>query len=299
MKFISHFTAAYHWNIPYIDSVFDSKCISERQINEITDITVTNQNSKFRDKKYRLHVCKLPLPKSAVIRCDEKLVASPELIFLELANHLDVHRLILLGLQLCSHPPGDPAKALTTKRKLKILLVKTGGHIGHKKAEHALQYIENGSASIMESLMYMLLSLPNRFGGYGLKDAFFNYEIKLNSTTGYGGKKVAGSDATRKYTKQKEKRYFVDLFYKKAKLSIEYDSFTHHSSPSAQGKDLLRATELEHQGIEVLRLSTIQLYNIDSFEVFVKNLASRLGKRIRIRNRKFDTMNKGLRGLLP
>jgi len=291
-KYLSHFNAAYYWDIPYIDKIFDSKCMDELQIDKIADITVTDQKLKHRNKKYRMHVYTLPLPRGAVINCHGIFVASPELVFLELANYLDMHRLILLGMQLCSHPPGNPSKALTTQRKLTTFINKTGGHIGHRKAHCAIQYVKNGSASIMESLVYMLFSLPHSYGGFGLYGACFNYEIHIYKKVGYSGLGLSGRSV-------KQKQYFVDLFYMKEKIAIEYDSFTHHSSPYSQGKDLLRSAELEHKGIYVMHFSTIQLYNEEACKLFAQNLASRLGKRIQIRSQRFQRSHENLRKLLP
>ncbi len=82
-------------------------------------------------------------------------------------------------MQLCSHPPGDFKAAVTTKQRLRDFIEKIPGHSGHRNALRALKYVENGSASIMESMVYMILTLPHILGGYGLKGANFNYEINL------------------------------------------------------------------------------------------------------------------------
>jgi hypothetical protein len=212
------------------------------------------------------------------------MVASPELLFLQLACRLDIHRLILLGLQLCSHPPGNSSEAITTKKKLKAFLAKTSGHRGHPKASRAAKYLEDGSASVMESLAYMILTLPHALGGYGLDGAIFNYEIMLK---GEVGRRLG------------QKRCFMDLYYQAAKLAVEYESFAFHNNPSEQGKDVMRSTILGRQGIEVMHLSTIQLYDQGACMDFAFNLASRLGKRIQIRTKQFDEMHALLRALLP
>lgn len=231
-----------------------------------------------------IHLCELTLPAGAVAARDGNMVASPELLFLQLACRLNIHQLILLGLQLCSHSPGNPCEAITTKKNLRNFLEKTSGHRGHQKALRALKYIEDGSASIMESLVYMIMTLPHALGGYGLDGAVFNHEIKLKDEA---GKRLG------------QKRCFTDLYYKSAKLAVEYESFAFHNNPSEQGKDVMRSAILGRQGIEVMHLSTIQLYNKDACMDFAFNLASRLGKRIQIRAKRFDEMHTLLRVLLP
>jgi len=279
-KFLSHFSAALIWDIPYIESVLGLKA----KETGLVDITVARQNARYQAKSKKVHSCELPLPAGAIKSHNGIMVASPELLFLELAGKLSIHRLILLGLQLCSHSPGSPYEAITTKQKLYKFLEKTSWHYGHRKAVRAVKYVENGSASIMESIAYMILSLPHSLGGYGLNGAIFNYEILVKSK-----KKVCLGQV----------RYFTDLYYKKVKLAVEYDSFTYHTSPSEQGKDVVRAALLERHGVEVMRLSTIQLYDSHACRVFAYNLATRLGKRMQIRAKRFDEMHALIRELLP
>jgi hypothetical protein len=279
-EYLSYYSAATLWNIPYIEAVLGFE-IAE---TDPVDLTVSDRNTRPKKSGQTAHSCELALPIGSVVSKSGKMVASPELMFLELANKLSIHRLILLGLQLCSHPPGNPSAAITTKQKLKAFIAKTSGHHGHLKALRAIKYIENGSASIMESMAYMILTLPHALGGYALDGAIFNHEIKLKDEA---GKRLG------------QKRCFTDLYYKSAKLAIEYDSFAFHNNPLEQGKDLLRSAALERQGVEVMHLSTIQLYGKDACMDFAFNLASRLGKRIQIRAKRFNDMHTLLRALLP
>jgi len=279
-KFVSHFAAVKLWNIPYIDTVLGA----EFEKKDSVDFTVYKHRDRFTNCGKKVHSCELVLPEGAVVPRDGKMVASPELLFLELANKLNIHRLILLGLQLCSHPPGIPSGAVTTKRKLSAFLAKASGHVGYRKALRAVKYIENGSASVMESLAFMILTLPHALGGYGLKNAVFNYEIPLKGEA---------------RTRLGQNRCFADFYYKQAKLAVEYESFSFHSSPSEQGKDAIRSAALERQGIKMMHLSTIQLYDREACKDFAKNLAARLNKRIRIRTKRFDEMHDQLRNLLP
>jgi hypothetical protein len=278
--YFSHLSAAKAWQIPYIEDVLGNEITD----NTLDDITVFEQDQRFAINGKKVHSCKLDLPTGAVTVRNGMTVASPELLFLELAGRLSIHRLILLGLQLCSHPQGQPSNAITTKQKLGVFLAKTAGHRGHRKAERALKYVENGSASIMESVVYMILVLPHALGGYGLEGAVLNHEIKLFGES----RKLLGQN-----------RCFADLYYKEEKLDVEYESFAYHSSPSEQSKDIIRADALERQGISVMHLCTKQMYDSKACKSFAYNLASRLGKRINIRTNKFEEMHALLRALLP
>ncbi|MDD2397251.1 MAG: hypothetical protein PHE31_04590 [Tissierellia bacterium] len=277
---MSNFSAASFWDIPCLETVL----VSEIDKTSKVSFTVSKQSERFLKKDKIIHLCEVALPTNAVVSKNGTMVASPELVFLQLACKLDIHRLILLGLQLCSHPPGNPSEAITTKHKLKSFLAKTPGHHGHRKALRAVKYIEDGSASVMESIAYMILTLPHALGGYGLDGTVFNHEIKLNNEA---AKRLG------------QKRCFADLYYKQAKLAVEYESFAFHNSPMEQGKDAMRSAILERQNVEVMHLSTIQLYNKDACMDFAFNLASRIGKRMQIRAKEFDQMHGLLRTLLP
>lgn len=279
-KYLSHFSAAKYWRIPYLESIIGSTS-TEAMVEEFT---VSNNNDRFKKKGYKIHLCTMALPKGAVIPINGRYISSPELVFLQLSTKLSIHRLILLGMQLCSFPPGKPAESITTKKKLKHFLNKTSGHTGRINALRALKYIEDGSSSIMESLVFMFLTLPNSLGGSGLEGAVFNHEIILDDEA---GKRLG------------QKRCFVDIYYKAAKLAIEYDSFTFHSSPFEQGRDSIRSAILKRLGINMLHISTVQLYDTSAWDDFSANLAHHLGRRLQIRTRKYKEMHTLLRSMLP
>ncbi len=128
-EYLSHLSAATIWAIPCIENVMGYKIEETDSIH----ITVTVHEARFVDNGKRVHSCVLALPSGAMVNRNGRMVSSPELLFLELATELSIHRLILLGLQLCSHPPGLPDEAITTKQRLKAFLAKTAGYRDIKK----------------------------------------------------------------------------------------------------------------------------------------------------------------------
>lgn len=276
-KFLSHSTAGYLLKVPNIEAILGTNY----KVNKDQVVcTVTTRGQRYKRKGHIVHLCTTPLPKGAVIIKDNQKVASPELVFLQFAAEFDMHKLILLGIQLCSHPSCSPEKALTTKSKLINFLNKTPWHRGHRKALRAVKYIEDGSASFAESLAYMALALPHALGGQNLKGAALNQKIKLNKEA----------------RKQLNKHCcYVDFFYKSEKVAVEYDSFAYHSSPAEQGRDAQRSEVLKRQGLKVLHMHTIQLYDSVPFNTFVLNLAAELKRRIQNRAKKFHEMNAKLR----
>ncbi|MGI6719472.1 MAG: hypothetical protein ACOX4E_01070 [Anaerovoracaceae bacterium] len=312
-RYLSHLSAAAFWNTPYLDVVCGNVRSEERNslrdrvqqsyvdrsrttlrhaetvsspqtYSGIPTYTYANRSSLRYSKSQITHLCQQPLPAGAIRTIEGIKVASPELAFLQLANILDIHRLILLGLQLCSHPPGKPSEAISTKLNIYKFVHKANGMYGRLKAIRACKYIADGSSSIMESIVYMILALPHALGGYGFSDPLFNYEIKLKDDSA----RLLG-----------QKYCYLDLYYQEAKLAVEYDSFAFHGSPVEQGRDSLRSTALERQGIDVMSLRTIQVYDEKACSDFAHNLSGRIGKRIQIRTHRFSPMHAHLRSLLP
>lgn len=279
-RYLSYFTAAKVWEIPNINEVLGFN-ISEYALE---DITISDHNMRFSNGGKKVHACVLDLPANAITERNGKKVASPELLFLQLANRLNIHRLILLGLQMCSFPPGEPSKAIMTKKKLIRFLAETSGHRGHRRSLRAAKYLEDGSASIMESIAFMILSLPHALGGYGLDGVVFNHEISIKGST---------------LPHFKQRCCFVDLYYKQAKIAVEYESFAYHSRPSELGKDAIRSAILNRKGIKVLHMNTIQIYDHLACRDFAHVLATCLGRRIQIRAKEFAKMHTQLRELLP
>lgn len=279
-KYLSHISAAKYWDIPYLDKVITHDLFN----SQTTEYTVTEPKKKYRVKGYKLHVCTQWLPEEAIVNRNDISVSSPELVFLQLATQLSFQRLILLGLQLCSHAPGRPSEAITSKKNLKNFLDKMPNYKGCRKAQKAVKFIENGSGSIMESIVFMILTMPNYLGGYALKGACFNHSITLMEDAG---------------KRLNQRRFFLDIYYKKNKIAVEYDSYAHHSNPAELGRDSVRSALIERQGIKAMHMTTAQLYNVDACDDFAINLAKRLGKRINIRTEKYGIMKVLLRDLLP
>lgn len=122
-EYLSHFSAAELWDVPCFEAIL----APNNEETDIVDITVPEQNKRFRNNGKLVHSCALDLPVGAVTTHRGRSTASPELLFLELACKLSIHQLILLGLQLCSHPPGLPSEAITTTQKLIKFLLRPRG----------------------------------------------------------------------------------------------------------------------------------------------------------------------------
>jgi hypothetical protein len=281
-SYISHISAALLWEIPFLHVVFGYRSLEDlKEALFVEQITSSSVNERVRRTTVQPHVSVLPLPKGSVVKLNGRKVAGPELVFLELASVLDFNRVVLLGMQLCSSKIGG--ESISSVAKIRRFLEKTQGHRGHKTASQAARYLADGSASVMESLLYMILTLPNLRGGYGLSGATLNQRISVEN----------------KQTSLSNKSVFVDLLWRKSKLAVEYDSYEYHNNANSWKKDAQRSVAIERLGYKVLSINTAQLYNSKALEEAAYIIAGHLGKRVRIRTKRFAEAHAELRRLLP
>ncbi|MCL2529448.1 MAG: endonuclease domain-containing protein [Coriobacteriia bacterium] len=223
-------------------------------------------------------------------------VSSPEFCFLQMAERLTLIELVELGYELCgvySLPLlGDknvPKKgfynrqALTSAKKLEAFLESTKGARGHKKAERALRYLLDGSASPMETKLAIFLTLPYKLGGFGFSPPKLNRQVKLVKSA-------------RKYFK---KDYYVcDLFWPETKTAVEYDSDFCHTGSERIADDSNRRSALNLMGVNVVSVTRQQLFSPVGFEGVVRVISKHLEKRLRFEENSFAAEHRKLRNQL-
>ena len=247
--------------------------------------TVEAKNTKI--EKEEVFFCKIPSTlrasypniHSCVIKNAERYtegnVCTLPLLFIQASNFYHFRRQILLGMQICAfHKNGYP---LCTLKRLENCAERLVGIHGREKTLEVVKYVREGSRSPMESILAMFLLLPNSMGGFGFQDLQLNVRIESKNTG---------------------RTFYADLLIPSANLIIEYDSFEHHNSASSFSKDARRAAILEAEGYQILSVKPSQVYDLRSFTVLVKNIASRVGKKIQIRTTKFIPAFAELRALL-
>lgn len=221
------------------------------------------------------------------------LVSSPEFCFLQMAEQLTLFELIELGYELCgaySLPlQGDTAvpekgfydrSPLTSKKKLGEFMDGMAGAKAHHKASRALRYVIDGSASPMETKLAIALTLPYKLGGYGFAAPELN-------------KRVALSKATKKYF---SKDYYVcDMFWPEKEVAAEYDSDKFHTGSERIANDSKKRNALATQGINVVSVTRLQLYNSAEFAEVARTLAYYLDKRLQFKKGRFSTAHNELR----
>lgn len=125
------------------------------------------------------------------------LLASPELMFLQMARRLDEDLLVAYGYELCGYFAriGSACGSvicpqLTTVARIAGYLERLerlrqergeGMPWGLERARRALGHVRDGAASPEEAVTSMLLTLPRARGGYGLPTARLNATVRLGA----------------------------------------------------------------------------------------------------------------------
>ena len=240
-----------------------------------------NVQGRRRVNNVRVRSCSAELPSDAFWQLgDRVLVPKPEFTFLLLAKYLDLANLIMVGMELCGYYRlgGTSSNALfaskstmygcqplTSSVLLARFLERAKGFPGAKKAARACRYLEQGAASPMESVLYLLLCLPPMLGGYGLVRPILN------------GKRAVNREA-KVFTMSE---YLIpDLYWPAAKLDVEYDSEAFHADRLSLRNGAKRTLALRAMHVEVVSLTSEIVYDDDSLDVVARLIGHRLGKRL-------------------
>ena len=253
--------------------------------NRPIHIAVTNPKARIERPEFICHSFSSSLPPEGVSKIAQGVYAStPEFAFVQLGTRVPFAQLVQIGFEICgSYCINDRGTRtdrppLSTAKKLRDFAQSTS-FPGCASAARAAQYVIDGSASPRETQLAMLLSLPMKYGGYGLPRPQLNYRIQLASKAG-----IIGKDTL-----------ICDLFWPDARLAVEYDSDEFHAMPLAISRDSQRRLALEVQGITCVNVANMRLANFAAFDETALGIARLLGKRIRRDKRSFIAKNRTLR----
>jgi len=275
------------------------------------EIVVATPDARRPSSAVKPYVFSGSLPDNSFVSLGDGLfVSSPELCFFQMASKLSLIELIELGFELCgsfallaptADPAADPAAdpegdgsapddkgvydlpELTSVKKLAAFVERMKGADGYARASKALRYIADGSGSPMEARLTMLLTLPYRYGGYGLPMPQLNYRITPD--------KVARRSTNRSY-------FECDLYWPAQKLAVEYDSEKHHSADRKIAEDAIRRNTLSVLGITPIVVTKRQLFSVLELEKLAVQLSRKLGKQLKHKKPGFDKARDSLRKLL-
>jgi len=263
-------------------------------------VLVGSLNARKASKSLSCHISLAVIPEWSFIRMPSGLiVSSPELCFLQMAGELTFIDLIVLGYELCGtyrlDREDNPVKGfrndlpLTNTGKLKSYADKAVNLKGCKNARRAISFIADGSASPMETILTMLLTLPYRFGGYGFPKPLLNYRIDAplstdDSYSDFPTLITIDSTGIKSSIPMNElinkSKFSCDLYWHDSKVAVEYDSDAFHVGPDRIEKDAIRRNTLTSAKITMITASRRQVTDAKKLRELAEALSKLLGKRL-------------------
>ena len=267
------------------------------------DVTVSEAAARSRSRMVRSHLFSGTLQEGCVVKVSEGLfVSSPELCFFQMAAELDFVKQIELGFELCGfysllvsgfdYADTDAVergfcnliKPLTSKKKLEAAMVRMAGSFGQRPLAKTLRYLVDGSASPMETILTMFLTLPFMYGGYGLPLP----DLNRPGTPERPGRREPQKSAFRS-----------DLSWPKTNVAVEYDSDAFHTGAQKIAQDSVRRNVLTTSGKRIITVTKGQVFNVLELDIVASQIAQNLGLRLRNKRSKgFSRAQQDLRSAL-
>ena len=221
------------------------------------------------------------------------MVSSPEFCYLQMANQLSLVHLIELGYELCgtySMPAGRESELsaeglfnrvpLTSRKRLKAFAERMPGMKGRQKVMRALRYLNDGSASPMETKLSVLLTLPYKLGGY----SFPMPELNSRIIPSKAAKRISSKAC-----------YICDLYWPDYNLAVEYDSDLFHTGPERIANDAKKKNDLASIDVTTITVTNQQIRNTAEFEKLAGLLAGIMSKKLLFKNPGFSIAHRELR----
>ncbi len=248
---------------------------AEASIDKPLHVLVPNEQARSRSRQLACHIAPSHLPSQAFLPVSKSVLApSPALLIELLAPSLPLVQLIAL----CWELSGDYRLGTFPDRTFRprpsfddpdVLAESLRGHSenrGVHKATTALKHTCAHSASPMETIVGIQLSLPCCYGGFGLPKPQMNHRIELTSNA----KRTSG------------KSFLVaDLFWPEHNLCVEYQSTQFHTGADRIDSDARRRTALDGLGFTVIEVTSSQALDQSAMRDVADAIARKMHRRIR------------------
>lgn len=234
--------------------------------DEPLHVMALSSNVKRHASDIKFHFFSGILPNEAFFRLNQDaFVASPEYIFVQLANKLNLTELLLLGCEMTGtyYRNQDDTRGfskippLTSVEKLSRFVKRCNGIDGVKKARRASSYLIGNAASPMEAEAALMVSLPKALGGYGLPKPSLNHPLPLSAE---------------QQSSMKRESIIADMLWTKGKVAVEYDSNQWHSGNDKFIKDSKRRNDILSLGYHVQSITFDEISSIVSMDSICETL---------------------------
>ena len=179
---------------------------------------------RVRMRYVRAHQCGCGLPPQSILWVDEHAgVVCPELLFVQMAETLELGQLVMLGNELCGtftrsahNPVGGPVvdhvAPAATVDGIQWYLEQVVGVRGAQRARLALAHVRDGAASVPEAKLATMYDLPRAECGYGMGPIVLNEYVQVNKTQ----------------KPQEQRGRYPDILFSFAPIGINYDGEKDH-----------------------------------------------------------------------
>ena len=175
----------------------------------------------------------------------ELYIASPELNFVQMAAGFSLIETLGYGYELSgTYTPQESAKEspitllkLSSSKRLISYSEKAKGIHGAATARKAAKHVLDNSASVKETQVATLFTLPKRCHGLAMIRPVLNRRIDVDPT----GKPFVSQD-----------RFFIDLYWEGFGVGLEVDTNLHHSSNPSRIRDARRRNALRNYGYRIV-----------------------------------------------
>lgn len=257
------------------------------------ELATNIDNPNYHMKNVTLHYQKGRYPNNSFLKYNNEIyIASPELVFLQMAKKFNEIELLMFGLEICgsyalsdANPDGFifNLPAITTKSRilnyLRNFKSNNNNFPGICKASKISQYIIDGSASPQESKVIIKLCCQRKLGGYGVKNLKANYRISLSD----GAINILGRNTIR-----------PDLCCPKTKIAIEYQSRQFHNNLEQFEIDKIRTAALNVDGWKTFSFVPSQMRNVLAFHQIAISILQENLQDPRIRTQNFEKRRRDL-----
>lgn len=258
-----------------IERLFGADCFPQA-LSLPLHLMAPRQSDRRKCSNAVWHTCAQPLPQHAFIKMNESTyIASPELTILCLAQSHSVPQVIQHSIEFCgryriakdTEEGFISGKPLTTPKSIERFQQSLGPVHGESTFRKTLPFIRPNSESPMETVLYLMLCINSYLGSYALPRAELNkvLTVRVKTPAGY-----------RTETRR------CDLFWPKAMLGVEYESYEHHAGSAQLARDSKRRGELQFNGITVITVTEAQVGNVYELDKVAAHIAKILGIRLRI-----------------
>ena len=233
------------------------------------DILVPSYCRKHAPRGFRFHRLGAPLPEGSLLDAgDGVLLASPELIFVQLCRGMPFGRCVRLGSFICGvYSPEPTARSgvvereqLATQKDLAAYLLSAPALYGARAAAQAIPWVLDNAASPQETELALPFYLPPRLGGKGFIAPILNYKVELDP---------------KEQALTKAKRFYVDVCWPEQGIGFEYNSFAEHSEERKIAEDETRKLLLHSKGIDVELVTNEQLADPAQIAILARILDER------------------------